>query len=84
MRRDQVVEVDVEELVAVHGEDRPARGALLRREADPAAAAERLRLLDRDDLDAEAREVADELLALAGRARDDQPVDARLAQALDR
>jgi hypothetical protein len=80
MHRDQLVQVDVEELVAVHGEDRAARGALLRSEADPAAAAERLRLLDGDDLDSKAREVALEVLPLAGGARDDQPVDARPAQ----
>ena len=67
---EELPEVEVDELVAVQREDRallpPVRGG----QAQPAAAAERLGLADRDDLDAEAAQLALELLLVArGAAR---------------
>ena len=56
--REQRVEVDVDQLVAVQREDVAALRALLRGELDPAAAAEPLGLLGADDLDPEPAELS--------------------------
>ena len=77
-------EVDVEQLVAVQRQHRarlaPARG----REPQPAAAPERLRLADRVDLGAEARERVHEDVLLPRAARDDDPRDAGADEPRDR
>ena len=74
MCREQRDEVDVNELVAVQGEDvtgsRPEAGG----ELDPAAATEPLGLLGDDDLRAETVELLREELSLSGCARDDHPL----------
>ena len=64
---EQRLEVDLDQLVAVQRVDVAALVPLARRELDAAAAAEPLGLLRRDDLGAEARELALEQLALAER-----------------
>src|SRR5262249_14435272 len=74
---EQAAEVDVDELVAVQGEDvalLPAEGG---GEAKPAAAAESLRLLGGDDLGPEPVELPLEQLALAGGTREDHARHAR-------
>ena len=69
-RSSSVAQVDVEQLVAVQREHRPALAPVRRREAEPAAAAERLRLADRDDLGAEAASsLLEQRLAAARRTR---------------
>ena len=84
MALEQRAEVDVEQLVAVHREHVAVLGAAACGEPDPAAAAERLRLLGRDDLGAEPVELALEQLALAGGAAHDHAVDARCREPGDR
>ena len=73
---EQRAEVDVDELVAVQRQDVAALLPPLRRELDPAAAPEPLRLLDGDDLGPSPASSVDERRSLAGRARED---DARHA-----
>ena len=81
-RASSAVEVDRDELVAVQREDVAALAPLLRPEADAAAPPQPLRLLGRDHLGAEARELALEQLALPGGAGHDHALDARLARAV--
>src|SRR5215208_4217464 len=81
--REQRVEVDVDELVAVQRVDVPRPLPLARRELDSAAPSERLRLLRDDDLRAERRQLALEELALARRARDDHARDAGAGEPTD-
>jgi hypothetical protein len=69
-------EVDVDELVAVHREHVTAVGPRSGRVADPASAPEALGLARAGELDAEAREVALELLLLAAETADDDALDA--------
>src|SRR5438034_431319 len=73
--REQVREIDVDQLVPVQREDVAALLALVCREADASAAAEALRLLRDRDLDAQASERGRELLAGAGAAADDHALD---------
>ena len=68
--------VDVEDLVAVQREDGASSCRSARREAEPAAAPERLGLPDGDDLGAEPAELGREELLLPGRAGDDDALDA--------
>src|SRR5438876_6477361 len=68
-------EVDVEELVPVQREHVAGLPPRARGETDPAAAPEPLGLLRGDDLRAEAFELADEEVALTGRAADDHAGD---------
>src|SRR5205823_2500418 len=79
--REQGLEVDVEELVAVQREDVARLAPLLRGEADPAASPEPLRLLRYGDLRAQAVELRSEEVALAGGAADDHALDARRREA---
>src|SRR5215207_1032647 len=70
------VQVDVQELVTVHREHRPLLTPSLRCEAKPAAATERLRLLDDHDLWPDPGELPLEQLARPGSGRNDDPIDA--------
>ena len=81
---DEPAVVEIEQLVAVQREHRPALPTARRGELQPAAAAERLRLADRLDLRAEAAERVDEDLFLAGLAGDDHARDAGADEARDR
>src|SRR5207245_75711 len=71
MQVEQRIEVDVVQLVAVERVQRPGFLAVLRRIAKPAAAAERLRFSDRDDLRAEPGQLRAEDPVLPARATDD-------------
>ena len=70
-------ELDVDELVPVQRVDVAGLAARSRSEAEPSPAPERLRLLDRDELEPRVDKLFREHRALASRAADDQPVDAR-------
>src|SRR5262249_62405620 len=76
VQREHRTEVDVDELVAVHGVEVAALAPLARRELDPAAAAEPVGLLGDGDVRAEARQLALEERALTDGARDDHASDA--------
>src|SRR6185369_1445767 len=67
---------EVDQLVAVQGEDLSFLLPERSREAKPSAAAERLRLGGRDDLDAQLSELGGEEIFRPGRAADDHAVDA--------
>ena len=83
MDGDQLVEVDVEELVAVQGEDVTLLAEEPGSEAEASPTAERLLFRRRHDLGADAGELANEELLLAGRAAYDDPVDARAGEVGD-
>src|SRR5439155_17249260 len=77
VRVEQCFEVDVVKLVAVERVQRSGLLAVLRCVAQAAAAAERLRLGDRDDLGTESGQLRAEQPVLPARAADDHAVDAR-------
>ena len=76
VRVEEAAQVDVEQLVAVQRVDGPLLRAMRSGEAQAAAAAERLRLADGDDLGAEAGERLLEQLLAAGLAAQDHARDA--------
>jgi hypothetical protein len=75
MAREQGSEVDVDELVAVQGEDVSVLFPRLGCEAQAASPSERLRLPDDDELDAEVGQRLFEEPFVSGRAGDDHAVD---------
>src|SRR5215471_2994569 len=82
--REERGEVEIEQLVAVERENRAFLAATRRREAKPAAAAERLLLPDRLDLGAEPGERGEKRLFVPRAARDDDTRHAALDEAGDR
>ena len=76
--------VEVEQLVAVHRENGAVLAPMAGGEAQSAAAAERLRLSDGDDLDASPAERCVELVFLSDRAGDDRTRDPGRREPLDR
>ena len=81
--REQVREVDVEELVAVQRIDRTGFEPLLRGETKASAPSERLRLADQHELDAHLPELLLEARFLARGAADQHTIDARLGEQSD-
>ena len=81
--REQVREVDVEELVAVQRVDGAGFAPLLRGETKASAPSERLRLADQHELDAEVPELLLEDRFLARGAADQHTLDARLGEQSD-
>ncbi len=81
--REQIREVDVEELVAVQRVDRAGFAPLLRGETKASASSERLRLSDQHELDAHLPELLLEDGFLARGAADQHTIDARLGEQSD-
>ena len=76
MHLEKGAQVDVVQLVAVEGVDRAGLLALLRCEAQPSPAPERLRLGNRNDLGAQPGQLRLEQARLPGAATDDHTLNA--------
>ena len=83
MQREQRLELDVEELVAVQREARAGLAPLARRELEASPTPERLPLAGERELDADALQRARELVLLPRPAAHDHAVDAGPRQPAD-
>ncbi len=82
-RSKRATKIDVDQLVAVQREHRPVLFPQPRRISEPASTAQTLAFGRRDDVRAEALELALEQRLVPGRAADDHPLDAGRGELFD-